>query len=105
MFKLQKLTKEESLELFERILQCIKSKKRGFFILKKLKGFHGFCDWEEGIIIDYRKDFIATLIHECIHYLEPEWCEKQVIYAESRVINSVIEDDIIKLLMIFVKKL
>ena len=52
-----------------------------------------------------RKDFIATIIHECIHLLEPEWSEKKVLYAESRVINTVSDIDIVRLLALIVKKL
>jgi len=103
--KIQKLSKEQALELFQRIMDCIKTQKKGFFIFKKLKGVHGWCEWEEGILLDYRKDLIPTIIHECIHLLEPEWLEPQVLYAESRVLNTISDDDVILLLMIFVKKL
>lgn len=105
MAKITKLSKEDSLALYERVLDCIKNRDKGFFILKKLKGVHGYCDWDDGILLDYRKDLIPTIVHECIHYIEPDWSEAQVVYAESRVINTVTEDDIIKLLMFFVKKL
>lgn len=105
MAKIQKLTNEESIELFGRVISCIKSKKRGFFFLKKLKGVHGWCEWDDGIILDYRKDLIPTIIHECIHLLEPDWSEAQVSYSERRVINTICDDDVIKLLMIFVKKI
>ena len=105
MAKLQKLSKDDALALFQRIIICIKSQKRGFFIFKKLKGVHGWCEWEDGILLDYRKDLIPTIIHECIHLLEPDWSESQVAYSEKRVINTITEDDVIMLLMIFVKKL
>ena len=105
MAKILKLSNEESLILFERVISCIKTKKKGFFFLKKLKGVHGWCEWEDGIILDYRKDLIPTIIHECIHLLEPEWSEAQVSYSERRVVNTICDDDVIRLLMIFVKKL
>ena len=105
MGKLVKLTTEESLELFDRIINVIKKQKKGFFYLKKLKGYCGYCDWDEGITLDYRKDIIPTLIHECIHLLEPEWSEAQVAYSEKRVVNALTEDNVIMLLMFFVKKL
>lgn len=103
--KIQKLSNEITLELFQRIIVCIKSQKRGYFILKKLKGVHGWCEWDDGILLDYRKDLVPTIIHECIHLLEPDWSESQVAYAEKRVVNTIQEDDVIKLLMVFVKKL
>jgi hypothetical protein len=103
--KSNKLTKEQSLELFERVINMIKKQKRGFFTLKKLKGVHGYCEWEDGILLDYRKDLVPTIIHECIHYLEPNWTEARVMYSESRVVNSITEDDVILLLLHFAKKL
>jgi len=103
--KLQKLSNVESIELFDRVINCIKSQKKGFFVLKKLKGVHGWCEWEDGVLLDYRKDLIPTIIHECIHLLEPDWSESQVAYSEKRVINTITEDNVIKLLMIFAKKL
>lgn len=105
MAKIQKLSDEESIKLFDRVISCIKTKKRGFFVLKKLKGVHGWCEWEDGILLDYRKDLVATIIHECIHLLEPEWSEAQVGYSERRVINTICDYHVIDLLMIFTKKL
>ncbi len=100
-----KLNKSDALALFDRVIDCIKKQEKGFFVLKKLRQVHGYCEWEDGIILDYRRDFIPTIIHECIHLLEPDWSEAQVMYSESRIINTVTEDDIIKLLLYFVKKL
>lgn len=105
MARIQKLSSKDSLELFEKIIFCIKAQKRGFFVLKKLKGVHGWCEWEDGVLIDYRKDLIPTIIHECIHLLEPDWSESQVSYSEKRVVNSISEDDVVKLLINFIKKL
>lgn len=105
MAKLIKLSNEESLELFEKVISRIKSTKKGYFVLKKLKGVHGWCEWEDGVLLDYRKDLVPTIIHECIHLLEPDWSEAQVCYSERRVINTISEDDVIRLLIIFTKKL
>ena len=105
MAKIQKISKEESITLFQRIIFCIKSQKKGYFVLKKLKGVHGWCEWDDGISLDYRKDLIPTLIHECLHLLEPNWSESQIAYAERRVVNTITEDEVVMLLMIFIKKL
>ncbi len=105
MPRLKKISKQESLELFNRVLECIRTREKGFFCLKKLRGVHGYCEWDDGIILDYRKDFIPTIIHECIHFIEPDWSEAQVCYAEKRVVNALQEQDIIDLLKIFIKKL
>jgi hypothetical protein len=99
-----KLNKSQCLELFEEIIKCIKKQERGFFVFKKLKGVHGYCEWEDGILLDYRKDLIPTIIHECIHLIHPEWSESRVSYAENRVINTISPDDIVRILLFFVKK-
>lgn len=101
-----KLSQKDSLNLFFRILQLIQNKKKGFFSFKKIRGsVHGYCDWEEGIVIDHRKEIIPTLIHECIHYLEPEWSEKNVIEAEKKILKYIEPEDAICLIKIFCKKI
>ena len=82
-------------------MNLIKKSDSNFFKLKKLKGVMGYCEWEVGISLDYRKEFIATLIHECIHYLKPSWSETQVLYAEKRVINCITIKQLIKLIKTF----
>lgn len=103
--KSKKLSKADSIQLFERILEMISKSKKGFFNLRKLRGVHGYCAWEDGIDLDYRKDLVPTLIHECIHYIEEDWSETQVCYAEKKVINAISEEDIILLLKVFSKKI
>ena len=104
MAKIQKLNKEESIVLFEKIINCIKKQEKGFFVFKKLKLVQGWCEWDS-IVLDYRKELIPTIIHECIHLLEPSWSESQVTYAEKRILNSITIDDVTRLLMFFVKKI
>lgn len=96
-----KLTREECLKLYNRIIRTIKNPEVNFFI-KKLKGIMGYCEWSSGITVDYRKEFISTLIHECIHYIEPEWNETKVLYAEKRIINTLTSEQVIKILRAFV---
>jgi hypothetical protein len=52
-----------------------------------MRGFDGSCNWTD-IEIDPRTNLISTAYHECVHYLFPDWSETQVLYAESRLINS-----------------
>lgn len=99
------LTKKEAIDIFNKVLDCIKKQKKGYFILKKLRGVHGYCEWEDGILLDYRKELVPTLIHECLHLLEPDWPEAQVMYTEKRVINAITEDDVKVLLKCFSKKI
>lgn len=96
-----KLSKIECNKLYNSIIVLIKKSDSKFFKLKKLKGAMGYCEWEVGILLDYRREFIATLIHECIHYLRPAWPESQVLYAEKRIINTITIKQIIKLIKVF----
>jgi hypothetical protein len=98
------LSKEESLILYKKILKCIKKSKKGFFRFKKLRGSHGFCAWEDGIVLDYRRDLVSTMIHECLHYLEQDWSEAKILYAEKRIINSINKKQIITLIKNFINK-
>lgn len=100
-----RLSSAECYNLYRRIVALIKKSEPGFFKLKKLKGAMGYCEWEAGIILDYRREFIATLIHECIHYLKPSWSETHVLYAEKRVINSITSKQIIKLIKLIAEQL
>lgn len=100
-----RLTNQECLDLFEEVINCIKKQKKGFFTFEKLKGVHGYCEWEDGIRLDYRKDLVPTIIHECIHLMYSKWSESKVSYTERRIVNTITPDDVTRLLMFFVKKL
>jgi len=102
----EKLSDTECMDLFVEIIKVINKMPKGFIVLKKLKSLHGVCVFEEDLIeIDYRKEFVLTLIHEVIHYLRTDWCESMVLYAEKRIINVISEDDVICLLKVAVKKM
>lgn len=83
-----RLNKKHITQIYEKCLNLIKKKPAGFVVFKKLK-YCGWCKPDEDILeVDYRKDMLRTAYHECIHYLYPDWCETQVLYAESRLINN-----------------
>jgi hypothetical protein len=64
------------------------------------------CDYENDVLeIDHRRDILRTAYHECVHYLYPDWSETQVLYAESRLINSLSILDITKFLKYLAIKL
>lgn len=62
------------------------------FTLKKLRGVHGWCIKDEktfdSVLLDYRCDLIAALIHECLHYLYDEWSETKVLEMERNILNQ-----------------
>lgn len=101
-----KLNNEQTLDLFSEVLKTIHKMPKGFLVLKKLKTVHGWCHEEDDYVeIDYRKEFILTVIHEVIHYIRPDWSESMVMYAEKRIINTITIDDVVYLLKAIVRKL
>jgi hypothetical protein len=91
---MQKLSDSRANLIFRDILRLVKRKPPSFFQIRKMRGYSGWCIWddtpgEDFIELDYRDKLMSTAIHECVHYLFPEWCETQVEYAERRIINTV----------------
>lgn len=82
-----KLSDEEVLELYQKILTFTKRKPAAFFNLRKMHNTVGLCYWTD-IELDYRRDIIPTAMHEILHCLYPDWSESKIKYAESRIINS-----------------
>ena len=86
---MQKLGKVKIKKLYERCVNLARRKPPEFFLFKKLRGADGICDWDsDDITLDPRGEVLATSYHELIHYLEPDWSETQVMYAESRLRNN-----------------
>lgn len=83
-----KLTKKDVSIVYRRCLNLVKRKPPEFFSLKRMRGTHGLCNWTD-LVFNPSGELLATAYHECIHYLFPDWCETQVLYAEKRVINGV----------------
>jgi len=83
---MEKLGRPKIKRLYSKCLNLVKRKPAEFFLLKKMRGVHGYCNWTD-IEINPSGELLATAYHECIHYIHPEWCETQVLYAEKRMIN------------------
>lgn len=70
----------------------------------KLKKIHnvmleGYYDeGDEGIVVDYRKSLLSTLIHEFIHKIHVDWTEKRVRRYESKIVNQLSQKQIKKIL-------
>lgn len=59
------------------------------FVLKKMRLYEGEYNPEDDKInIDYRKEFISTLVHEVLHFLNPNWPEQKVRLEEQKIMNS-----------------
>jgi hypothetical protein len=84
---MKNLTSKECEKLLQECIKLVKKADSKFFILRKLKGVMGLCYWD-WIELDPRKDFLPTSIHECLHFLYPDWSETYIRYAESRIMNQ-----------------
>jgi hypothetical protein len=82
-----KLSKKKVLSLYERCLSVVKRKPPGFFSIRRMWKFAGSCNWDD-IEINFKSEILGTAYHEIIHLLYPEWSETQVLYAESRILNT-----------------
>ena len=82
-----KLSKKKVLALYKRCLSVVKRKPPEFFSLRNMRGFAGSCNWDD-IELNFKSELLGTAYHEIIHLLYPEWCETQVLYTESRLLNT-----------------
>lgn len=84
---MEKLGKIKIKRLYERCINVVRRKPPEFFLFKNMRGIEGLCNWDD-ITLDPRGQVLVTAYHEIIHYLQPDWCETQVLYAESRLRNN-----------------
>jgi len=93
---MEKLRNKDINQIMSKCINLARRKPPEFFNFKKMKSW-GRCNWLD-IAIDPRSTILGTGIHECIHYLFPNWCETQVLYAESRILNRAKTFDLAKFL-------
>jgi len=74
--------------------------------LKKLRGYQGEYDMTtENILVDYRKMFFPTLIHEYFHKWNEEKNETWILNKERTIINSISVRQIVNLIKILAMSL
>lgn len=83
----KKLSQDDINEIILKCIKLVKKKPANFFVLKNLRTSMGLC-YDDHIEVNPARQFLETSIHECVHFLYPEWSETMVVYAESRVMNS-----------------
>ena len=87
------------------IIKLVKSKPPKFFRFKKIRGqTTGYCDWDY-IALDFRKDLVQTILHECTHYLYPELSESKVIKREKELMKVITNLQVAELLQIISRKI
>lgn len=83
-----KYRKSKVYSITTRLYRDLKN-NNGTIILKKINGCHGFYDDNtEQIALDYRKEFIPTIIHEFLHKWNPEKSETWVLREEAKIVNA-----------------
>jgi hypothetical protein len=92
-------------QLIQTIISFIKTKPPEFFQFKKIHGRTTGMYKGDHIELDFRKDLIQTIIHECIHALHPELSETKVIQTESKIMKVITNSDVAEILSIVAKKI
>ncbi|CAB5226269.1 hypothetical protein UFOVP760_48 [uncultured Caudovirales phage] len=91
--------------LIQTIISFIKTKPPEFFQFKKIHGRTTGIYKEDHIELDFRKDLIQTIIHECIHAIHPELSETKVIQTENKIMKVITNSDVAEILFIVAKKI
>lgn len=84
----RKKHRQNTCKILHSIYEFLKEKS-DTIILKKIKCMDGYYDPDVDLIaVDYRKEFLSTLIHEILHSLHPDWCETKVVLTEREIMNT-----------------
>jgi hypothetical protein len=87
--KISKQRQKETYVFTRKFYKFLKSHSSQIFFRKLYGNQSGNYDYEtEDIIVDHRRDFLSTLIHEFLHHIHPDWSETKVLSTERRLINS-----------------
>jgi len=92
-------------QLIQDIITLLKTKPPHFFQFKKIRGLTTGFYKTNHIELDYRKDIVQTIIHECIHVLLPEYSETKTIQTEKAVLKEISNYQVAEMLEIVSKKI
>jgi hypothetical protein len=99
------MNKELLYRFTNRLYSELKKPERNI-TLKKLRGLCGLYEVEtEEIVLDYRKEIIATCLHEYLHKFNPDKCETWILSEESKIMNSLSVRQIKNIIKAFAKSL
>ena len=96
---------EESQQLLQNILKLLKSKPPQFFQFKKIYGRTTGYYKGDHIELDFKKDLVQTIIHECIHAIDPSLSETKVLKLEALVIRHITNLQVAEILIIVGRKI
>ena len=80
-------------------------RKNVWFLVQRIPD-HGYCDINGGlapivIILDPRREFIPTLVHECLHGIYPDYSERKVHHLERVIMQNITSRQVMSLLRCF----
>jgi len=91
--------------LIKDITSFIKSKPPHFFQFKVIRGeFTGFFKGDH-IELDYKKDLVQSVVHECLHALNPKLSETKIIKLEKQVFREITNLQVACILLELSKKI
>jgi hypothetical protein len=91
--------------IIENIITFLRSKPPEFFQFKRIYGHTtGFFKGDH-IELDFRKDLIQSVVHECVHALHPELSETKVLAMERAIIKIITNIEVAEILIILGKKI
>lgn len=91
-------------KLYKKCLKWIEDSPKKRFNFRKSWKFQGMCDWDK-IWVDPRQEMGRTIFHEIIHFIYPDYTEAQVMYLESRIMNTCSHLELSHVFSKFFKKL
>ena len=87
------------------IIVLLKEKPPHFFQFKRLYGrTTGFFKGDH-IELDFRKDLVQSIIHECIHVIDAKLSETKVIALEKQLMKVITNLQVAEILSIIAKKI
>ena len=88
-YKADKQRQKETYAFTRKFYRFLKSHQNHIFFKKLHMNVHGnYEPSTTNITVDYRRDFLSTLIHEYFHHIHPDWCETKVLRNEVKMINA-----------------
>jgi hypothetical protein len=91
--------------IIQNIIALIKSKPPEFFQFKKIYGRTTGYFKGDHIELDFRKDLVQSIIHECTHALHPELSETKVLKMERAILKIITNLEVAEILAILAKKI
>lgn len=91
--------------LITNIIDLLRKSPPQFFQFKRIYGRTTGLYKGDHIELDYRKDLVQSILHECIHVLHPELSETKVIQTEKLILKTITNEQVATVLNILSRKI